>query len=147
MQLEDAASRLRPWAASTISGEDASAARDLLRDVAAARRDGSVIRTQAPASPELERLAAVGIRTVEQLARADITDRALVEAVTRSRCFNEGATTLINWKNEAIAFLERKFSGRGDGYISGGLLLNTARLAALREEYAREREQAVAATV
>ena len=98
-------------------------------------------------SKKVERLAAVGIRTVEQLARADITDRALVEAVTRSRCFNEGATTLINWKNEAIAFLERKFSGRGDGYISGGLLLNTARLAALREEYAREREQAVAATV
>ena len=103
---------------------------------------------------KVARLAAVrsrqypdGIRTVEQLARADITDRALVEAVTRSRCFNKGATTLINWKNEAIAFLERKFSGRGDGYISGGLLLNTARLAALREEYAREREQAVAATV
>ena len=79
-------------------------------------------------SRKVERLTAVGIRTVEQLARADITDRALVEAVTRSRCFNEGATTLINWKGRAIAFLERKFSGRG------GLLLNTARLAALRED-------------
>jgi hypothetical protein len=65
VQLEDAASRLRPWAASTISGEDASAARDLLRDVAAARRDGSVIRTQAPASPELERLAAVASQSNE----------------------------------------------------------------------------------
>ena len=70
--------------------------------------------------------------------RVDITDRAFVEAVTRSRCFDVGATTLINWKGRAIAFLERKFSGRG------GLLLNTARLAALREEYAREREQAAA---
>ena len=59
VQLEDAASRLRPWAASTISGEHESAARDLLRDVAAARRDGSVVRPAAPASPELERLAAV----------------------------------------------------------------------------------------
>ena len=87
---------------------------------------------------KVERLAAVGIRTVEQLARVDITDRAFVEAVTRSRCFDVGATTLINWKGRAIAFLERKFSGRG------GLLLNTARLAALREEYAREREQAAA---
>ena len=90
---------------------------------------------------KVERLAAVGIRTVEQLARVDITDRAFVEAVTRSRCFDVGATTLINWKGRAIAFLERKFSGRG------GLLLNTAQLAALREEYVREREQAAAATV
>ena len=53
---------------------------------------------------KVERLAAVGIRTVEQLARVDITDRAFVEAVTRRRCFDVGATTLINWKTEAIAF-------------------------------------------
>ena len=78
---------------------------------------------------KVERLAAVGIRTVEQLARVDITDRAFVEAVTRSRCFDVGATTLINWKGRAIAFLERKFSGEGRPADAprGGLLLNTAR--------------------
>ena len=65
VQLEDAASRLRPWAASTISGEHESAARNLLRDVAAARRDGSAIRPAAPASPELERLAAVASQSSE----------------------------------------------------------------------------------
>ena len=57
---------------------------------------------------------------MEQLARADITDRALVEAVTRSRCFNEGATTLINWKGRAIAFLERKYSGGKAATYGGG---------------------------
>ena len=65
VQLEDAASRLRPWAASTISGEDASAARDLLRDVAAARRDGSSIRPAAPASPDLQRLIDVASQSNE----------------------------------------------------------------------------------
>ena len=65
VQLEDAASRLRPWAASTISGESESAARDLLRDVAAARRDGSAIRPAAPASPELQRSQAVASQQAE----------------------------------------------------------------------------------
>ncbi len=65
VQLEDAASRLRPWAASTISGEDASAARDLLRDVAAARRDGSSVRPAAPASPDLQRLIDVASQQAE----------------------------------------------------------------------------------
>ena len=65
VQLEDAASRLRPWAASTISGESESAARDLLRDVAAARRDGSAIRPAAPASPELQHLSAVASQQAE----------------------------------------------------------------------------------
>jgi hypothetical protein len=65
VQLEDAASRLRPWAASTISGESESAARDLLRDVAAARRDGSAVRPAAPASPELQHLSAVASQSNE----------------------------------------------------------------------------------
>mmetsp|Transcript_14627 Transcript_14627/g.38697 ORF Transcript_14627/g.38697 Transcript_14627/m.38697 type:complete len:468 (+) Transcript_14627:234-1637(+) len=65
VQLEDAASRLRPWAASTISGESESAARDLLRDVAAARRDGSVVRQAAPASPDLQRLIDVASQQAE----------------------------------------------------------------------------------
>ena len=80
-------------------------------------------------SKKVERLAAVGIRTVEHLARADITDRALVEAVTTCKQFSVGATTLLGWKTEAIAFLERKFSreGRPADAPRGGLLLNTAR--------------------
>ena len=65
VQLEDAASRLRPWAASTISGESESAARDFLRDVAAARRDGSSIRPAAPASPDLQRLIDVASQQAE----------------------------------------------------------------------------------
>jgi len=65
VQLEDAASRLRPWAASTISSESESAARDLLRDVAAARRDGSVVRQAAPASPDLQRLIDVASQQAE----------------------------------------------------------------------------------
>ena len=56
-------------------------------------------------------------------------DRAFVEAATRSKRFYEGATTLLGWKTEAIAFLERKFSGEGRPADAprGGLLLNTAR--------------------
>jgi len=64
-------------------------------------------------SKKVERLAAVGIRTVEHLACVDITDRAFVEAVTTCKSFSVAATTLLGWKTEAIAFLERKFSGEG----------------------------------
>ena len=76
VQLEDAAARLRPWAAATISGEAASVARDLLRGVAASRRDGTTISLEAPASGDLQRLEALVAQAPAVVAPAPATPQS-----------------------------------------------------------------------
>ena len=60
---------------------------------------------------KVARLAAIGIRTVDQLARVDVDDRALVEAATHNRRFDRAVATLSKWRREAATFLRRKALG------------------------------------
>lgn len=60
---------------------------------------------------KVARLAAIGICTVEQLAKVDVDDRALVEAATHNRRFDRAVATLSKWRREAATFLRRKASG------------------------------------
>jgi predicted flap endonuclease-1-like 5' DNA nuclease len=60
---------------------------------------------------KVARLATIGICTVEQLAKVDVDDRALVEAATHNRRFDRAVATLSKWRREAATFLRRKASG------------------------------------
>jgi len=57
---------------------------------------------------KVARLAAVGVRTVHELARVDVTDQALVVAATSNRRFDRAVATLSKWRKEAANFLERR---------------------------------------